>query len=238
MHRVLVTGGAGFIGANFVHHLVEHTAADVTVLDKLTYAASEDGARGAAVGPGGAGRRRRGRRRPGGPPRRRRGRRRPPRRGVPQRQLARRPDPLHPDQPGRHLHPARGGPPLRRPLPPRLDRRGLRRPRARRPAAVHRGHALPAEQPLLRVQGGLRPPGARPGCAASGSAPRSRTAPTTTARGSTWRSSSPARSPTSSRAAGPGSTEPGPTSATGSTSTTTARPCWRSSNVAAWARPT
>ncbi len=42
MHRVLVTGGAGFIGANFVHHLVEHTAADVTVLDKLTYAASEE----------------------------------------------------------------------------------------------------------------------------------------------------------------------------------------------------
>ena len=40
MHRILVTGGAGFIGANFVHHLVAHTDADVTVLDKLTYAAS------------------------------------------------------------------------------------------------------------------------------------------------------------------------------------------------------
>ncbi len=40
MHRVLVTGGAGFIGSNFVHHLVEHTEATVTVLDKLTYAAS------------------------------------------------------------------------------------------------------------------------------------------------------------------------------------------------------
>jgi len=41
MRRVLVTGGAGFIGANFVHHLVGHTTAEVTVLDKLTYAASE-----------------------------------------------------------------------------------------------------------------------------------------------------------------------------------------------------
>jgi dTDP-glucose 4,6-dehydratase len=37
--RVLVTGGAGFIGANFVHHLVAHTDVRVTVLDKLTYAA-------------------------------------------------------------------------------------------------------------------------------------------------------------------------------------------------------
>ncbi len=39
--RVLVTGGAGFIGSNFVHHLVRHTDAAVTVLDKLTYAASQ-----------------------------------------------------------------------------------------------------------------------------------------------------------------------------------------------------
>ena len=42
MNRILVTGGAGFIGSNFVHHLVEHTAATVTVLDKLTYAASPE----------------------------------------------------------------------------------------------------------------------------------------------------------------------------------------------------
>jgi dTDP-glucose 4,6-dehydratase len=39
---VLVTGGAGFIGANFVRHLVGHTDARVTVLDKLTYAASPE----------------------------------------------------------------------------------------------------------------------------------------------------------------------------------------------------
>lgn len=42
VQRILVTGGAGFIGSNFVHHLVRHTAATVTVLDKLTYAASRE----------------------------------------------------------------------------------------------------------------------------------------------------------------------------------------------------
>jgi dTDP-glucose 4,6-dehydratase len=34
----LVTGGAGFIGSNFVHYVLRHTDATVTVLDKLTYA--------------------------------------------------------------------------------------------------------------------------------------------------------------------------------------------------------
>lgn len=38
MAHLLVTGGAGFIGSNFVHHVVEHTDHRVTVLDKLTYA--------------------------------------------------------------------------------------------------------------------------------------------------------------------------------------------------------
>ncbi|GAA1205488.1 dTDP-glucose 4,6-dehydratase [Microbacterium maritypicum] len=38
MTRLLVTGGAGFIGSNFVHHVVTHTDAHVSVLDKLTYA--------------------------------------------------------------------------------------------------------------------------------------------------------------------------------------------------------
>jgi dTDP-glucose 4,6-dehydratase len=37
--RILVTGGAGFIGANFVHWTAEHRpAAQVTVLDAFTYA--------------------------------------------------------------------------------------------------------------------------------------------------------------------------------------------------------
>ncbi|MFL1999805.1 dTDP-glucose 4,6-dehydratase [Microbacterium sp. A1-JK] len=41
MARLLVTGGAGFIGSNFVHHVVQHTDHTVTVLDKLTYAGNE-----------------------------------------------------------------------------------------------------------------------------------------------------------------------------------------------------
>ncbi|UYN82598.1 MAG: dTDP-glucose 4,6-dehydratase [Microcella sp.] len=44
--KLLVTGGAGFIGSNFVHHVAGHTDHHVTVLDKLTYAgnrASLDG---------------------------------------------------------------------------------------------------------------------------------------------------------------------------------------------------
>ncbi|HJQ05722.1 MAG TPA: dTDP-glucose 4,6-dehydratase [Nocardioides sp.] len=42
MERILVTGGAGFTGSSFVHHLVRHTDASVVVLDKMTYAASRD----------------------------------------------------------------------------------------------------------------------------------------------------------------------------------------------------
>ncbi|MFC7400974.1 dTDP-glucose 4,6-dehydratase [Citricoccus sp. GCM10030269] len=38
MSTVLVTGGAGFIGSNFVHHLVAAADHSVLVLDKLTYA--------------------------------------------------------------------------------------------------------------------------------------------------------------------------------------------------------
>ncbi|RLV47652.1 dTDP-glucose 4,6-dehydratase [Nocardioides mangrovicus] len=42
MDRLLVTGGAGFIGSAFVRYVVEHTDAHVTVLDKLTYAANRE----------------------------------------------------------------------------------------------------------------------------------------------------------------------------------------------------
>jgi dTDP-glucose 4,6-dehydratase len=38
MARLLVTGGAGFIGSNFVHHVIGNTDHQVIVLDKLTYA--------------------------------------------------------------------------------------------------------------------------------------------------------------------------------------------------------
>ena len=35
---MLVTGGAGFIGSNFVHHVLDHTDDTITVLDAMTYA--------------------------------------------------------------------------------------------------------------------------------------------------------------------------------------------------------
>jgi dTDP-glucose 4,6-dehydratase len=36
--RILVTGGCGFIGSNFIHHLIKSTDDDVLNIDKLTYA--------------------------------------------------------------------------------------------------------------------------------------------------------------------------------------------------------
>jgi dTDP-glucose 4,6-dehydratase len=40
--RVLVTGGAGFIAANFIHHLLRATPYEVVSLDALTYAGNVD----------------------------------------------------------------------------------------------------------------------------------------------------------------------------------------------------
>jgi dTDP-glucose 4,6-dehydratase len=43
MKKMLITGGAGFIGANFVHYTVKnHPEYQVTVVDKLTYAGNPD----------------------------------------------------------------------------------------------------------------------------------------------------------------------------------------------------
>ena len=41
--RILITGGAGFIGSNFVHHWCQHYPEDyVVVLDALTYAGNQE----------------------------------------------------------------------------------------------------------------------------------------------------------------------------------------------------
>src|SRR5437016_1127652 len=41
MRTLLITGGAGFIGSNFVQHALDHTAGHrIVVVDKLTYAGS------------------------------------------------------------------------------------------------------------------------------------------------------------------------------------------------------
>lgn len=48
--RIIVTGGAGFIGSNFVHWVVENQpAVHVTVLDKLTYAGNLDNLKGVSA---------------------------------------------------------------------------------------------------------------------------------------------------------------------------------------------
>jgi dTDP-glucose 4,6-dehydratase len=42
MSRIIVTGGLGFIGSEFVNYVMENTTHDVVVLDKMTYAANID----------------------------------------------------------------------------------------------------------------------------------------------------------------------------------------------------
>src|SRR4051812_30089201 len=53
MRRMLVTGGAGFIGSNFVHHWLRHHAGDrLLVLDALTYAGNRRSLEAVASLPG------------------------------------------------------------------------------------------------------------------------------------------------------------------------------------------
>ncbi|ACV12313.1 dTDP-glucose 4,6-dehydratase [Halorhabdus utahensis DSM 12940] len=49
--RVLVTGGAGFIGSNFVHYLLDATDHEIVVLDALTYAGDKSNLDGALDSP-------------------------------------------------------------------------------------------------------------------------------------------------------------------------------------------
>ncbi|GAB4488762.1 MAG: dTDP-glucose 4,6-dehydratase [Anaerolineales bacterium] len=51
MKNILVTGGAGFIGSNFIHYLfAREPGAQITNLDALTYAGSEENLRGLPAG--------------------------------------------------------------------------------------------------------------------------------------------------------------------------------------------
>lgn len=49
--RILITGGAGFIGSNFVHYLLEKTNHSVITLDALTYAGSKSNLEGTLDSP-------------------------------------------------------------------------------------------------------------------------------------------------------------------------------------------
>jgi dTDP-glucose 4,6-dehydratase len=44
--ELLITGGAGFIGSNFIHYLLEHTKHRITNIDALTYAGNPDNMKG------------------------------------------------------------------------------------------------------------------------------------------------------------------------------------------------
>ena len=131
--NLLVTGGAGFIGANFVRYWLEkHPGDNVAVLDLLTYAGVRENV-------------------PDGVPldRRRHLRRRPRRAALQEHAVdvivnfaaeshnslrGPRSRPLLPYERARHADAARGGAARRhRALPPHLHLRGLRRPRPRRP---------------------------------------------------------------------------------------------------------
>jgi len=45
-HKILVTGGAGFIGSNFIHYLIENSDAEIVNLDLLTYAGNLNNLKG------------------------------------------------------------------------------------------------------------------------------------------------------------------------------------------------
>ncbi len=170
--RILVTGGAGFIGSALVRYLVSEIGAEVLNVDKLTYAGNlaslksielapnyqflqadicDRGKMQEAFGvlPPGHGHA---------------SRRREPRRSI---DLGR--SRFRPDQRRRHIQPAgcraallgwpRRRPQERLPLPACLDRRSLRL--ARRRGSLRGDDALRSVLALLRLQGRERPSGDR-----------------------------------------------------------------------------
>ena len=172
MESIVVTGGAGFIGSNFVRLALAETPDRVVVVDKLTYSGHRASLADVREEP--ALRLRRGRHR---------GRRRDDGRlrGPPPRAVLNFAAETHVDRsidgPGafvqherqRHVRAPRGlararrGPAAGRrgalPLPPRLHRRGLRH--AGRDGSLLRGDAVRAELAVRRVEGRRRPSRAR-----------------------------------------------------------------------------
>ena len=163
--KLLVTGGAGFIGTNFVRHVLrDHPDDSVVVLDKLTYAGRRENLAGADEDPTRVRPRRH--RRPRGRSSRRRGLRRDRqlRRRDPRRPLDRVARRVHHHRRLRHPRAARGRARRRDPLPADLDRRGLRsidegtatetsRSTLRRPTSAEQGrrrHARLGLPPHLR----------------------------------------------------------------------------------------
>ena len=154
--KLLVCGGAGFIGSHFARIRATEHGDEVVVLDKLTYAGRRenladvghaDFVRHGAIEDADAVAER---------PRRRR-RDRQLRRRDARRPLHRRARRVRPDPRARHPHAAGGRPRRRRPLRAGLHRRGLR---LHRRGHLHRG--VPA-RPVLAVlgdQGRRRPAGA------------------------------------------------------------------------------
>ena len=148
--KLLVTGGAGFIGSNFVRHVLStHPEDQIVVLDKLTYAGRRENLADLEDDPRFSFHPRRDRR-PRGRRRRDRGLRRDRqlRRRDPRRPLDRGSRRLHHDRRVRHPRAARGRARREdRPLPADLDRRGLRLDRRR---LLHRDVA---DRPLLALLG-------------------------------------------------------------------------------------
>ena len=83
--------------------------------------------------------------------------------GIAQRQFHRQSRTVHPHERGRHNAAVGGRPATRRALPPHQHRRGIRRSGAGRSGAFHGRHAVPSFKPVQRLEGVVRPSGARMG---------------------------------------------------------------------------
>ncbi len=164
MKNIMVTGGAGFIGSNFVRYMLgQHADYRILVYDKMTYAGNPDNLLDVQEDPrfsfcqGRYLRRGRGER---SDHRARHRHDRQFRRGDARRPVHHGPGRLHPDRRLRHLRPARGRPEVQvGALSPDFDRRGVR-PHPRR-APVARDRRRRAAKPVCGQQDQRRPDGDR-----------------------------------------------------------------------------